>query len=150
MVIGIDLGGTNARAAVVDNGKVIESRQVVLSDKHSLEGTLEQLFSIISPLITSGIEGIGIGVPSVVDPEKGIVYDVVNIPSWTEVELKEIMQSRFGMPVFVNNDVKCMALGEKIYGQAGPFSSFVTLGIGTGLGAAVVVDHKLFEGVSCR
>ena len=149
MIIGIDLGGTNARAAVVDNCKVIETRQTVLSDKNSLDNTLEQLYSIISPLFKYDIEGIGIGVPSVVDPERGIVYDVVNIPSWKEVELKQLLQSRFGKPVYINNDVKCMALGEKIYGQAAPFSSFVVLGIGTGLGAAVVVDHKLFEGVYC-
>jgi glucokinase len=149
MIIGVDLGGTNARAGLVNNGRILETCQVKLSDKHSQENTLQQLFSIISPLTSSNIEGIGIGVPSVVDVEAGIVYDVVNIPSWKKVALKEILENRFSLPVYINNDVNCLALGEQQFGQAASFSSFVAVGIGTGLGAAIVIDHKLYTGMQC-
>ncbi|GAO42715.1 ROK family protein [Flavihumibacter petaseus] len=149
MIIGVDLGGTNARAGLVDNGRILQTEQAVLSNKTSLDDTLEQLFSVIEPLSRHDIEGIGIGVPSVVDVERGIVYDVVNIPSWKKVELKKILEDRFGRPVYVNNDVNCLAMGEKMFGQAAPFKSFVTIGIGTGLGAAIVIDNKLHSGLYC-
>ena len=149
MIIGVDLGGTNARAGLVKDSTIIETREVKLSHKYSQEETLDELYSIIAPLTQFDIEGIGIGVPSIVDAEKGIVYDVVNIPSWKKVELKTILEKKFGLPVFVNNDVNCLALGEQLFGKASAFSSFVALGIGTGLGAAIVIDRKLYNGILC-
>ncbi|WP_276501820.1 ROK family protein [Terrimonas pollutisoli] len=149
MIIGIDLGGTNVRAGLVDNGTILQIHQSELSEKNSLESTLQQLFSSISSFTNYNIEGIGIGVPSIVDTKKGIVYDVVNIPSWKKVDLKKILEDKFSIPTYVNNDVNCLALGEQLFGQASSFSSFVTIAIGTGLGAAIVIDHKLYEGVQC-
>lgn len=149
MMIGVDLGGTNARAGLVDNGRIVKTYQIKLSEKDSQDSILRQLYSIISPLVDDDIEGIGIGVPSVVDAEQGIVYDVVNIPSWKKVEVKQIFQEKFGKPVYVNNDVNCMAIGEQLFGQGAGFSSFVTVVIGTGLGAAIVIDRKLYTGMHC-
>ena len=90
MIIGVDLGGTNIRAGIIVDGKVIKSASRTLNNKESLESTIEQLESIIESLMSDKIRGIGLGVPSIVDIEKGIVYDVVNIPSWKNVELKKI------------------------------------------------------------
>ena len=149
MIIGIDLGGTNIRAGLIDNGRIVKFHQAELLEKNSLESTLHQLFSSICTFSEYDIEGIGIGVPSIVDSKKGIVYDVVNIPSWKKVELKQILEDRFKTPVYVNNDVNCLALGEQLFGQASSFSSFVTVGIGTGLGAAIMIDRKLYEGLNC-
>jgi glucokinase len=149
MVIGIDLGGTNIRVGLVDNGRILQIQQLKLSEKHSLESTLQQLLTCISSFADYNFEGIGIGVPSIVDTKKGIVYDVVNIPSWKKVELKQILEEKFKTPVYVNNDVNCQALGEQLFGQASSFSSFVTVCIGTGVGAAIVIDGKLYEGLNC-
>jgi glucokinase len=149
MILGIDLGGTNVRAGLVDNGNILRNYQAELSEKNSLESTLQQLFHSIYSFSNYDIEGIGIGVPSIVDTKNGIVYDVVNIPSWKKVELKQILEDRFRIPVYINNDVNCLALGEQLFGQASSFSSFVTIAIGTGLGAAIIIDGKLYEGVNC-
>lgn len=149
MVIGIDLGGTNIRVGLVDNGRILQTNQLKLSEKHSLESTLQQLITSISSFARYNFEGIGIGVPSIVDTKKGIVYDVVNIPSWKKVELKQILEEKFKTPVYVNNDVNCQALGEQLFGQASSFSSFVTVCIGTGVGAAIIIDGKLYEGLNC-
>ena len=149
MVIGIDLGGTNIRAGLIDNGRIIQIYQAPLSEKNSLESTLQQLYAGIGSFSNYDIEGIGIGVPSIVDTKKGIVYDVVNIPSWKKVELKKILEEKFNIPTYVNNDVNCLALGEQLFGQAASFSSFVTIAIGTGLGASIIIDRKLYEGLNC-
>lgn len=149
MIIGVDLGGTNIRAGLVDGGVLTSMNQAFLSEKESLEKTLSQLISVISPLVTTGVKGIGIGVPSVVDIENGIVFDVVNIPSWKRVELRKILEAEFKIPVFINNDVNCLALGEYRYGEAKSLSSFVALALGTGLGAGIIINNSLYAGSNC-
>ena len=149
MLIGVDLGGTNIRAGLIKNGVITLVNQVLLTDKESLQKTISQLISVIAPLISTEVKGIGIGVPSVVDIENGIVYDVVNIPSWKRVELKKILETEFKIPVSINNDVNCFALGEHRYGQAKTFSSFVALALGTGLGAGIIINNALYSGNNC-
>jgi glucokinase len=149
MYIGVDLGGTNIRAGLIEDGVLTLVKQVLLTDKESLRKTISQLISVIAPLIRPEVKGIGIGVPSVVDIENGIVYDVVNIPSWQKVELKKILETEFNIPVSINNDVNCFALGEHRYGQAKSFSSFVAIALGTGLGAGIIINNTLYSGNNC-
>ena len=149
MTIGVDVGGTNIRAGIVTDGTVISVQHKLLRDKESLSSTISQLISAIEPLIEPGIKGIGVGVPSAVDVEKGIVYNVINIPSWKRVELKKILEAEFKKPVFINNDVNCFVLGEHRYGQAKPFSSVVALALGTGLGAGIIINNALYCGSNC-
>jgi glucokinase len=149
MFIGVDLGGTNIRAGITEDGVITAVKQIFLTDKESLQKTLSQLTAIIRSLLRPEVKGIGIGVPSVVDIKNGIVFDVVNIPSWQRVELKKILEAEFKIPVFVNNDVNCFALGEHQYGQAKSFSSFVALALGTGLGAGIIINDFLYPGNNC-
>lgn len=149
MIIGVDLGGTNIRAGLIHEGKVVDSHSVKLVNKQSLTDTLEQVLTAIEQLVQDDVEGIGVGVPSIVDIDTGVVFDVVNIPSWKRVELKRIIEERFKIPAFVNNDVNCFALGEQQFGSARPFRSFVAISVGTGLGTAVVINKELYLGVNC-
>jgi glucokinase len=146
MVLGVDLGGTNIRAGLIRGKEILKSESALLKEKDSLESTLNQLISVISGVMEPGVTGIGIGVPSVVDAEQGIVYNAVNIPSWKKVELKDILEKEFGVPVFVNNDVNCFILGEYTYGSAGIYSSVAALTLGTGLGAGIILNGKLYSG----
>ena len=87
MTIGVDLGGTNIRAGIERGGNIFNQRKELLQAGGSLGETLTQVIEFIRPLVSADINGIGIGVPSVVDVEKGIVYNVTNIPSWRRVPL---------------------------------------------------------------
>ncbi len=69
-------------------------------------------FQLIRNMMNEQVDGIGIGVPSIVDPEKGIVYNVANISSWKEIHLKEILENEFKVAVAINNDSNCFTLGE--------------------------------------
>jgi glucokinase len=149
MIVGVDIGGTNVRAGLVENGKVIEKKEMALLDKHSLSATLAQLFRCIEPLTSYPLSGIGVGVPSVVDVENGIVYNTLNIPSWERVELKAILENEFGVPVRVNNDVNCFTLGEHQYGQARSYSSVIGMTLGTGLGSGIIINNQLYTGSNC-
>jgi len=144
--IGIDLGGTNLRVALVADGKIVRKFEKPLENKHDLPSTIEQLTSAIEQILVADVSGIGIGVPSVVDTQRGIVYNVANISSWVEVHLKALLEDKFSLPVFVNNDVNCFVLGEHAFGEARKCSSVVGLTIGTGLGAGIVIDNRLYEG----
>jgi len=148
-IIGIDLGGTNIRAGKVVEEKIIQFAKESTPAEGSQSEVLEKLFMVIDSCIDENTKSIGIGVPSVVDVEKGIVYDVVNIPSWKVVPLKEILESRYKVPVYVNNDANCFALGEKYYGKARSYKSIVGLTIGTGMGSGLIFNGKLYEGKNC-
>jgi glucokinase len=148
-VIGIDLGATNIRGAVVSNNSLSEIVSTRIHSDGSVDDVLEDIYQTIDALITGDIAGIGIGVPSVVDVAEGIVYDVQYIPSWVEVPLKKHLTSKYHVPVFVNNDANCFALGEYYFGQGGGVDSLIGLTIGTGLGGGIIINGKLFPGRNC-
>jgi glucokinase len=149
MKIGVDLGGTNIRACTVKGQKIITQKKAPLENKDNLEDTLRQLISLIKSVHRDEVKGIGIGVPSVVDLEKGIVYDVINIPSWKVVPLKEILEAEFGVPVHINNDSNCFTMGEKYFGAGRNYRNVVGITIGTGIGAGVILDNELYSGSNC-
>lgn len=147
--LAIDLGGTNLRAGRITGGILHSKLGVELQHKDNLESTLQQMKAIVSQLFSLDVTVIGIGVPSVVDVEKGIVYNVANIPSWVEVHLKEILETEFNVPVYINNDVNCFVLGEQGFGVARNCRSVIGLTLGTGLGAGVFLNNQLYQGENC-
>jgi glucokinase len=78
-----------------------------------------------------------------------IVYNVTNIPSWKKVALKDILEKEFNLPVFVNNDVNCFAIGEHKFGMGKNYSNMVGMSIGTGLGSGIIIENKLYAGINC-
>lgn len=146
MKIGIDLGGTNMRIGLVDGDSIVRKEIIPCPADKPEQVVVDALIDLITKYITPAVTGIGVGVPTLVDAERGIVYNAVNIPSWREVHLKEILERRFGVPVAVNNDANCFALGEKCFGAGRHVSSLVGLTLGTGVGAGLVLDGRLYCG----
>ena len=144
--IGVDLGGTNIRAGIREGDSILKREHITLVEKHSLESTLAQLLGLIRPLVIPGITGIGIAVPSIVDSANGIVFNVVNIPSWQRVELRSILEKEFNLPARVENDANCFALGESLYGKAKGYNHVVGITLGTGVGSGVIVNNKIYSG----
>lgn len=146
MIIGVDLGGTKVRAGRINNG-TIEDRisEPSLADQ-SMDETIGHLKSMIRKIMRPSVGGIGIGVPSVVDVDNGVVYNVANIPSWKEVHLKDILEEEFNIPVYVNNDCNCFVLGEKHYGKGKSYKDIVGITLGTGVGAGIIINNQLYNG----
>jgi glucokinase len=147
--VGVDLGGTNARAAVVRGHRLGDVTSVQIDARGSVEEVLDQLCGLIDRAKAPGMDGIGIGVPSVVDIAQGIVYDVQNIPSWRAVPLKSILEERYAVPVLVNNDANCFALGEKHFGKGVGCQSMIGLILGTGFAGGVIIEGRLYAGRNC-
>lgn len=148
-IIGIDLGATNIRGAVVTGDTLSDIVSARIHSDGSVEEVLNDVYQVVDALINDSIKAIGIGVPSVVDVKEGIVYDVLYIPSWKEVHLKKLMEQRYHIPVFVNNDANCFAVGEYHFGKGKGVDSMIGLTLGTGLGAGVIINDKLYAGFNC-
>lgn len=148
-VIGVDLGGTNVRAGKIVGHKMASYRARAITAHGSQEQVLREIRATIDAVIDSTVTAIGIGVPSLVDVDHGIVYTVGNIPSWQKVPLKKILEKSFGIPVHVNNDANCFALGAFYFGAGRGCRHLVGIILGTGLGAGVIINGKLYCGRSC-
>ena len=148
-IIGVDVGGTNARAGVVQNQRLGEVSSIPINANGSAEEVLDQVCGLIDRTKPQDADGIGLGVPSVVDVETGTAYDVVNIPSWREVPLKSILEEKYSVPVLVNNDANCFALGEKHFAKGVGYRSIIGLIVGTGFAGGIIIDGKLYSGRNC-
>lgn len=146
LLVGVDLGGTNVRAGLVQDGKIVAIQKRPISSHAGEKIVLEEIFETIAQVLQPKVRGIGICVPSMV--KDGVVYHAANIPSWHEVPVKKILEKRFGIPAFVNNDAKCFALGEFHYGFGRGHKNLVGLIVGTGLGCGVIINGKLYSGAN--
>jgi glucokinase len=148
-VIGVDLGGTNVRVGNVKDDELKMHAATPISSEESEDVVMKEITDTIDKVFDGDVIGIGVGVPSVVDVEKGIVYSVANIPSWKKVYLKDRLEQKYHVPVFVNNDANCFALGECYFGKARDYKNIIGLIVGTGLGAGVIIDNRLYNGTNC-
>jgi len=148
-IIGIDLGGTKVGIGRVEDGRIVRHISAAVSAGGTEQQVVGEVVGAIEELFDKGVGGIGVGVPSVVDVEQGIVYDVQNIPAWKEVRIKEILERRFDRPVYVNNDANCFAVGEKHFGKGAKFRHMVGLIVGTGLGSGLILNGRLYSGPNC-
>jgi glucokinase len=148
-VLGIDIGGTNIRVGLLENNVVVRMESLKIKREGSETEIMNDLSIIIGKFLKEKIDGIGIGVPGLVDPEKGIIYDATNIPAWKEVHLKEQLEAKYKIPVYVNNDANCFVMGEKYFGKVKAYSNIVGLIIGTGLGSGLVLNNLLYAGENC-
>lgn len=148
-VLGIDIGGTNLRVGLVENNVLVRIESLKIKRDGSETEIIDDLNLLIGKFLNEKIDGIGIGVPSLVDSEKGIVYDATNIPAWKKVHLKEQIEAKNDIPVYVNNDANCFVMGEKYFGKVKAYNNIVGLIIGTGFGSGLVLNNHLYLGENC-
>ena len=147
--IGVDVGGTKITAGLVKDGEILVSNTFPTPSFGTLEEVVQTILAAIQKVLNKEVAGIGIGVPGLIDTKKGIVHDVQNISSFKSVPLTSMVENTFGLPVFLNNDANCFALGTKNFGLGKKFNNLVGLTLGTGLGGGLVINGRLHEGVGC-
>ena len=148
-IIGVDVGGTKIGVGLVGGDQISQYKNFSVTANGTEEQVINEVIAAVESVFEDDVHGIGIGVPSLVDVEEGIVYDVQNIPSWKEVHLKKIIENRFHKPVFITNDANCFVVGEKYFGKGKPYSNLVGLTLGTGMGAGIIINNHLYTGVNC-
>ena len=148
-IIGVDLGGTNMRAGRIENGVLVNVSSKPVPKTDNSNEVLDLLIDTITSVLNSDVVAIGIGVPGILDKNTGVIFDLVNIPSWKEIALKEELESHFNLPIFLDNDANCFARGENIFGKAQDVKNVVGLTLGTGMGAGVIINGALHSGLMC-
>ncbi len=139
--VGVDIGGTNIKAALVKNGRV-EKRVKIPSNAHlSFVKSLAQIKTAIKPLVLSS-SGIGIGIAGIIDSQNGVVKFSPNLKGWQDVKLAAILKREFNKPVKILNDVNAICLGEWKYGAARGYDNVFLFTLGTGVGGAAICEGK--------
>lgn len=150
-LIGVDLGGTKVNVGLVEGNRILSNKSLKIPQDTASEWDVINVIidSIKEQLGEHKVEGIGIGVPSIVDREKGIIHEVQNIPSWKEVPLADILIKEFGIPVFIDNDANCFAYGEFKFGIGKAYKHLVGLTLGTGMGSGIITNRHLMGDANC-
>ncbi len=154
MAVALDLGGTNLRLGVVE-----KSGEVIHWTKEHTPGNRESILQSIQTLVGDGLDfcasarrdvaGIGISTGGQVDFRRGVIVSATSlIPNWSNVPLREILEGRFNLPVFADNDGNCFAVAEKRFGKGKGLNNFIGLVLGTGIGGGIYVDGKLLRGAN--
>jgi len=144
-VIGVDIGGTKIEAALIENGVVKNiSRAETLSftNKYLILHNIEHC---ISEVFVHDVQGIGIGIPGIADKSGKILF-MSHIKKIIGVNLNEFISEKFNKPTSIENDAKCFTLAEYLYGAGKDHSNVVGLILGTGIGAGLILDDKLYRG----
>lgn len=153
--VGVDLGGTSIKAALVEEG--VGMLHETTRPTYAEEGparVIERIAEIIhelSALAPKGaIDGVGIGAPGAINWERTSVRNPPNIPGWVEIDLREALQDLLGdrLPVVVENDANVAGLGCAHYGAGLPFESFIMVTLGTGVGGAIIYRNHIFRGTT--
>jgi glucokinase len=145
-VIGVDVGGTKILAGIVDRDGTIEHHRETPTPLTSQQALLDGLVHAVEELRDDDIAGVGFGIPSRIDHQRGrVVGGSVNIPLG-DLDFVDRMQERFGLPVGLENDANAATLAEYHAGVGRGTSTMVMLTLGTGVGGGVVLDGKLYRG----
>ena len=150
--IGIDVGGTFVKAGIVDeNGNIVADGKIASECDKGGNKLAENAATLVMRLLEkSGISkdqivGAGMGFPGFIDSKNGIVVYSNNV-RLSDFPVVEIMQAKLGLKVKVANDANVAALGEKMFGAGKEYNDMVMITLGTGVGAGIIIDGKLFEG----
>jgi glucokinase len=147
-VIGVDLGGTKAIAGAVDASLAVHHRarrEVPTSDLGSLLQTLTELVDEVRDAVGGEVEGVGFGIPCLIDQEHGLAASSVHLPI-NGVAFADVMAERIGLPVFMDNDGNLALLAEHRAGAARGERNAVMLTLGTGIAGAIVIGGELYRG----
>ena len=153
LALGIDLGGTNSRCAVVDNtGKVLLNKRVATPENGGFDAVSDTLAQLVEDTVAdsgrdkSEFIGTCAACPGIVNSEKGIVYDTPNL-QLKDVPLGTRLTEQTGIKTILENDANAAGYGEFFAGVAKGCSTMLMLTIGTGIGGAIVLNNKLWKGI---
>jgi glucokinase len=149
--IGVDLGGTNLRAAAVSrDGKILEKKSGATDLHEGRDAVIQDIVDAINQLKSTcghnGLAGVGIGVPGFILLEKGIIVGSNNLPEFENFPVRDDIERRLGTPIFLENDANAAALGEKWIGAGRDVNDLVLLTLGTGIGGGIISNGRVIHG----
>lgn len=153
LVVGIDLGGTQIRVAVLQGSNVRARVSTLTGEDSAPERVLPRMFQTVEQALHEAgvsldeIAGIGIGAPGPLNGRTGVVFSPPNL-AWRNVPLRDIFVQHFNKPIFVENDANAAALGEYMFGAGRGSKEMAYVTISTGIGAGVIADGRILTGIA--
>ncbi|MCC7176433.1 MAG: ROK family protein [Bryobacterales bacterium] len=149
--IGVDLGGTNYRAASVDrNGNILERISGPTNSPAGREAIVNAIAGAILELRSrragEQLAGIGVALPGFIDIAKGYIHASPNVPPFQGFHARDALQDKLGAPVLLENDANAAALGEKWFGAGRDVDDLLLLTLGTGIGGGIICGGKVLHG----
>ena len=145
--VGVDVGGTNIKSALVKNGKVLRRAKLPTNGPQGPVPVINQIKKAIRTF-SKPLAGIGIGIAGIIDSKKGIVRYSPNLIDWNNIKLAQAIRDEFSIPVHILNDVNAICLGEWKFGAAKGHNSVFLFTLGTGVGGAAVCEGHLLFGAN--
>jgi glucokinase len=152
--VGVDLGGTNLRVAIVDEqGAILDRLTTPTKSLRSSERVVAAMCDHIGQLTdkfksAGTLTGIGIGIPGIIDLSTGVLRESPNLPGWHDFPVREEIERRLGTRVILENDANAAAMGEFWLGAAREHDSMCMLTLGTGVGGGIILQGALWHGMT--
>lgn len=150
--LGVDIGGTQIRAALVDeHGKIVFLNKNMTLAHEGVDPVLERIMNTIDELLKnngvslSEVKGMGICAPGPINPDTGHILSSPNLPGWEDIPLADIVGGKYDVPVFLANDGNAAAMGEYIHGSSDT-ENLVYITVSTGIGGGVILNGNLLLG----
>lgn len=151
-ICGVDIGGTKCALTigeVTDDGIRILDKVKFATPKRDPEGTIARFFAELDVRFGKySVEAVGISCGGPLDSERGIILSPPGLPGWDEVHIVDAFRNRYGVPCAIQNDANACALAEWRYGAGKGSRNMVFFTFGTGLGAGIIIDGKLYSGTN--
>lgn len=150
---GIDLGGTNIKAVLVDQNNEVKGYlkravQAELGPREVTRQMMGMVYTLLgeNKLVPADLRGLGLGVPGLVDRREEKAVFLPNLPGWHHIPLGQWIREELDVPLLLDNDVRMAAWGEKLLGAGRGWDDMVCITVGTGIGAGIFLQGKLFRG----
>lgn len=146
-IIGVDVGGTKIQVGLMDQKyRVLKSAKFLTEAKKGKAAVINNIINAIAYFFTPSVKAIGLGITGEVDWQKGISVSDRKLRGWHNVPLARILQKKFKVPIYLDNDAKLFALCEAVLGAGEKYKYVVGITLGTGIGGGLVIDKKLYHG----
>lgn len=150
LTVGIDLGGTQVRAGLAQDGQVLARASRPTDVAGGPRAIIAQFEALVAEVASRAggrpLAGIGVSAPGPLDSASGVVLGIPTLPGWQDFPLREVMATRFGLPVIVENDGLAAAFGEWRFGAGRGVDHLVYVTVSTGIGGGVIADGRLLRG----
>jgi glucokinase len=152
-VIGVDLGGTNLRTALISQtGTILEKQKEATQAAQGYRKVIAKVINSVRRQMdiakagSHAVIAVGVGAPGVIHAGRGVVVKSPNFPDWNDLPLKQELEGAIGLPVSIENDANAAALGEQWLGAAQGIGSMIFLTLGTGVGGGIVLNGRIWSG----